>query len=244
MTLSIMFLACHRPAYCEKALSTLVTNTDWAKVESFYIMQDYGTESGGGQIEALFHNFLSLWRPHKPCAFLKKHSACYGGPIPAMLEFLRVCRSDILVKIDEDTLMPPGWLDHILRLITPLHRARVAIGLEPFKGYSLDCSEPRTLIPANRPVGGLFAIPRRLFLDHPLKVSGRIYDGWYEWQLENHANFIPLWLSPGLPVCLLDRIPSGPWRDLGAQYEQAGLQRPWKRYNPDADLWRMYGLEP
>jgi hypothetical protein len=69
-----------------------------------------------------------------------------------------------------------------------------------------------------------------------LVANGRF--GFTEWQHEYQPK--RGWITPDLPVVLLDRMPIEPWASLSARYISEGWQRRWTTYFEDAGHWYWF----
>jgi glycosyltransferase involved in cell wall biosynthesis len=267
MKVDILFLAHNRREYTEEALRQLVKNTNWGLVESLTMVDDCSTD-----------NFPTMFRLMMSDAFVRKpgrvSKTSLGGPCAVMDWYLKSERPDWLLptdnhwqpsapwfaKIDNDTIVPPGWLDACVRIastnITDL------IGIEaryceyqPMPAGNLSIIKFR---PTDH-VGGIGLFRRAVFEQYPLtaltaqeqaayRVAGR--DPWYygftEWQWA-HPDVRKFWIDPPLPVFLLDHLPMEPWKSLGEEYVKKGWQRPsWGYYHPENDkgLWEWWLNSP
>ncbi len=64
--------------------------------------------------------------------------------------------------------------------------------------------------------------------------------GFTEWQ-ERHKDIKKGWLSPSLPVFLLDRMPMEPWRSFSKEYIERFGQRNWGPYDMGASaMWAWW----
>ena len=165
----------------------------------------------------------------------RRHPA---GPIPSAPWF---------AKIDNDTIVPPGWLDACIAIAETDNTD--LIGIE-----SRYCQFPPMVVTPGpdpypvvkyRPtdhVGGIGLFRREVFDRYPLPKPNNTYYGFTEWQWQ-HPDVRKCWIDPPLPVFLLDHLPMEPWKSLGEEYERNGWQRrQWGYYDEveDRKLWEWW----
>jgi hypothetical protein len=243
-TIDLIFLAHGRPEFTSVSLLNLIKNTNWAMVEHFWIYTD-------GETEALYYPDTSPKFPLN-LYFIKE---CFGGPVAILNHALSISSADYIAKIDNDTIVPPRWLE---QSCTVLNDFRVdLLGIE---AWAPDPTVfPPTLNPADTwgnasrcvrivpNIGGIGLFRRRAFESRPLPTpngaSGRF--GLSEWQW-NNPQAIKAFIDPPLPVFLLDHLPFEPWRTLNAQYDASGVQRRvWREYPEHCrDLWQWWEGSP
>ncbi len=225
--IDILFVAHNRLAYTRQAFAALLTNTDWSQVGRLCIADD---ASSDGTAEYLAN------APLAAAAERVWSEGPLGGPVAAMNWFLSLPRDhEGFAKIDNDILVPPGWLEQAL----PTFDANLDVDVLGL-GYR---EEPRPKMRAGgrgieraRHIGGVGLMRRRIFDVCRPVANGRF--GWTEWQCA-HADIGKGWLSPPLPIVELDRLPAsvGPWRGLAEEYAERGWQRLWDPYPPEAERY-------
>jgi cellulose synthase/poly-beta-1,6-N-acetylglucosamine synthase-like glycosyltransferase len=219
MTVDLLFLAKNRLAFTVESFRALRRNTNWERVNQLVLYDDGSTDGTLGFLER---------RARATGAELRQTSL--GSAIRVCNDFVRRSTADLVVKIDNDAMMPPGWLDTCLGIFER-HPELQLLGLEE-RGIAGEV--PYTYQPSDW-VGGLFVARRSIFAGADLPQSSRVYYGWQTW---HSGRFHSGWIKPSLPVFLLDRVPFAPWSELTREYEAKGWQRPWKRYTAaDAHLW-------
>lgn len=205
------------------------------------------------------------------------NTAPWGGPVAIMNQFLskpnrtfsNIRASDIFAKIDNDVIVPPGWLEAALAVMEA-HPELEFLGLEPPASRT---ANPQTGRRAEAPefaylkmntgeladtkalrkmradgyapcdsIGGVGLMRRSAFLNRPpMQPSGpRGVGGFTSWQQHNKVR--AGWIVPPLKLFLLDRLPFEPWVSLAAQYDASGISRPWTKYDPAdaAALWEWW----
>lgn len=112
--IDIVFCAKGRPEFTRASLAALAANTNWLLVRSLIIYFDGdGTVQQGISESEWLHVPLRL-RPQR-----------IGGPVAIMLDYLASEPAEIWAKIDNDVIVPPGWLDAALAVM----EARPELGL-------------------------------------------------------------------------------------------------------------------
>lgn len=260
MTLDILFVAKNRLEFTREALAALKANTNWNLVRYVICCDDASTDGTRDLLyeECRFHEvqgeFLSSILP------VALRFTSFGSPAAAMNEFFQNPnrnRPDVVCKLDNDVIVPPGWLDACFSVMEA-HPELDLLGIEPpasrvphFEGgkrsptpeYHAAC----TMNPDGElgyapcdSIGGIGLMRTKAFLDNaPLKPHST-YGGFTEWQLE-HPKIRKGWIVPPLDVFLLDRLPFAPWSELSKVYESKGWQRPWSKYPKDcSSLWKWW----
>lgn len=239
--IDILFLAKGRPEFTSDSWFALFRNTDWSKVKSVHVYTD-GDRS---------------YEPYKPpsaealCPF---HQERIGGPVAIMNHFLAAGGSDIFSKIDNDVIVPPGWLEAGIEVMRDNPELGL-LGIEPpasrtpapwANGIRQDVPELRT-IPGDAirgyascdAIGGIGFMRRSAFAGRPAMVphSFNGVGGFTDWQWQQ-KDVVKGWIVPPLNVFLLDRMPIEPWVSLSKRYVAEGIQRPWTNYDQkDHALW-------
>lgn len=172
-----------------------------------------------------------------------------SGPVAAMNRLLAQPGTEIFAKIDNDTIVPPGWLEQCVAVMEA-HPELDLLGIEPPAsrtpapwGRKMSDPESRTTASAGyarcEMIGGIGLFRRRAFEGRapmrPREKNG--VGGFSDWQT-NHPAVVKGWIVPPLNVFLLDRLPIEPWASLSKTYIAKGWQRPWTNYKPqDHGLW-------
>jgi hypothetical protein len=249
LTLDILFLAKNRQEFTRESLAALGANTNWELVRKYYIWDDGSVDGTQAVIRA-----EGLGYPT---------STSYGSPAAAMSAFVAMPDPpDAFAKIDNDVIVPPGWLDACVAVMEA-HPELDLLGIEPpasrtphyeggprSKCPELDVEQKYRpgMSPAETPryqdyapcdsIGGIGLMRTKAFLENePLKPHST-YGGFTEFQLQ-HPRITKGWIVPPLKVFLLDRMPTEPWMSLGREYERKGWQRAWSKYPMAArdELW-------
>lgn len=171
----------------------------------------------------------------------------FGGPVEIMNRFLLESSAALFAKIDNDTVVCKHWLDVCMNVMFKGDNHVDLIGIEPHHLIHSPTDEEivkclRLAEPAEY-IGGIGLMRRDVFGDGiaPLVQTGR-YFGFTSWQIQ-HPLVDKAWLSPALPIVLLDRIPDAPWRNLSEEYVKRGWQRHTSYYSA-VSSWMWESLQP
>src|SRR5262249_1990378 len=155
-------------------------------------------------------------------------------PVTAMVEFIRQSTAPILAKTDNDAMLPPSWL-RLSQDVLSRHPELSLLGIEAMYPHQPETSLARTYTAAEF-ISGLGLYRRNAFA----RTQPRAYNKWFgleEWQMRQGVGLRRGWITPGLPVFLLDRMPIEPWARLSETYVEKGWQRRWPKYDPSCTLW-------
>jgi hypothetical protein len=225
--IEILFLASNRLEFTRESLRWLFANTEWQHVSKLVVYDDNSVDGT--------REYLRSVIGYTPCP-MDLVEGVWGGPVAIMNDYIgRGNTSQWFAKIDNDTVVPRGWLGECLRT---LDRYPVdLLGIEAIRP-GVELSADRKVDWASH-IGGIGMMRRSVFLDRPLpEPDGRF--GFTAWQ-EKHDAIRKAWMQPSLPVILLDHVPFAPWSYLSLKYEAEGWQRHWSHYGPDSELmewWR------
>lgn len=216
--LDVVFVSFNRLAFTRLSFSMLLQHTAWEYVNRLVVYDD-GSEDGTREWldEAInachVDHVMRAEQELGPVAIMQRHLADPD-------------RAAWLAKIDNDACVPPGWLPAMLSVLEQ-NPAVELLGMEagmtsvpgrdgqPFDGrYGF---EPATNI------GGIGLMSCAMFDRLPaMRPDGR--HGFSE--LQHTHKPVRGWISPDLPVALLDRVPVEPWLTLSRGYIEQGWQRP------------------
>lgn len=227
MKVDLLFPAHNRLAFTTESWNNLLANTDWSLVRK---LSAYDINSTDGTRE-----------------FLKKAVAGFNETqaefvelplmqvIEVQMKHVESATSTYVAKIDNDTVVSPGWL-RIALGVMERHPELHFLGLEA-QGEVKTVPEESYTYASSRSIGGLFVARKEAFLgQHP--VAYHRYFGFAKWLLDSVPHLARGWLKPALPFFLLDRLPFEPWAGLSKMYIERGWQRPWELYRADCTLWK------
>ena len=254
--IDILFLAHKRPEFTRASLKALLENTDL----SLHGV-DGETSSTDNRLWMMTDGDLETFGEYQDHPLLAGISARrHGGPVAClngmMLDDGGVwCHpeAEFLCKIDNDTIVPPGWLPACLDLMRRYPNVDL-LGIEPWTpdeklfrrwrhpfepGEQLWSLTPR---PVSH-IGGIGLFRRSAFerFGRPAPNSKDRRYGFTEWQWQ-HPGMVKAFIDPPLPVFLLDHLPFEPWVSLSAKYEAEGIQRPhgWTYELKHRALWEWF----
>jgi len=217
MTTDLLLLTRNRREFTVEVLAALRANTNWSWINEAVIYDDGSTD---GTLDIARKSGL----PVRECSF--------GSPVRICNDFVLRSGADLVVKLDNDFVVPPGWLDQAIAVMEAHPRLEL-LGLEA----CASATEPGYELADH--VGGLFVARREMFYRRNFPVPKDTYYGFTDWQ--RRAGPTRGWLCPPLRAFLLDRLPFDPWRRMSHRYEALGWQRPWKRYtNANRGLWEWW----
>jgi hypothetical protein len=213
--IDLLFLTHNRIEFTKASLTALIANTNWREVKTLILYDD---DSSDGTREYL--NGIKC--PSR----IERRYGKYGSPVAVMNDYLcglDPCDNRMFGKIDNDTMVPPRWLDEALKPMCK-YPGLSLLGIEafnPIEGGNIN----RGFTEA-RFIGGIGLMRNGCFVTLP-RPKGRF--GFTAWQEKTEFGKKG-WIDPSLPVFLLDRIPREPWMTLSKGYEAEGLQRHWDVY--------------
>lgn len=256
MMIDIVFSACNRLEFTKWALEALERNTDWAKVHRFYVYVDVRPKDDEGKTAA----YLREWFLHGSWLLTGKTDikftvGIYGGPVEIMKAYLReLDRGDVFVKIDNDVIVPPGWVGFGADVMHSFKELDL-LGIEPPASRTAPPWNPhlrvqhpenvkfklRTKFLATRGtigyaptdmIGGIGFMRAAAFENRPEMKPFATYGGFSDWQVSDTGeSMVKGWVYPSMgQLFLLDRLPMDPYASLSRQYIKAGWQRPWTHY--------------
>lgn len=225
-SVDLLYLACNRLEFTRETFTTLVANTDWQYVHELFVYDD-------GSIDGT-REWLEANAPQAPASvrFIRSR---FGSPVACMVDFIQSAGAPILAKTDNDAMLPPGWLHTSLEALDR-HSELSLLGLEAMYPHSDDMTLPRTYTAAPF-ISGLGLYRRDAFS----RSRPEPYEKWFgleEWQMYAEPHLVRGWITPALPVFLLDRYPFEPWIAYSCSYIQRGFQRSWPKYDKYCTLWK------
>ncbi len=236
--IDIIFLTKNRLEFTKASLTALSFNTDPELVNRIIVYDDGSTDGTLEYLQSLKANLIRTK---------------FGNPVAIMNSYLQETGgTEIFAKIDNDTMLPPGWLNRCLEVMNRNPELDL-LGIEPC--WSRKPSPARAIVPEKihypeldpRPLGfapcnsiGGIGLMRRSCFRSSKPNPFSTYGGFTNWQLRS-KELVCGWVAPPLEVFLLDRMPTEPWKSLSQEYIRNGWQRPWTNYTmDDKHMWDWY----
>jgi glycosyltransferase involved in cell wall biosynthesis len=223
-SVDLLYLACNRLEFTRETFQALAANTNWALVRELFVMDD-GSIDGTAE-------WLQQASAQIPAAvrFVRTQ---VGSPVTAMSEFIRMASAPVLAKTDNDAMLPPRWLENSMAVLDR-HPGLSLLGIEAMYPHEPEAAV-RSYTPAQF-ISGL-GLYRRSAFARSCPTAVRKWFGLEEWQMYQ-PTLTRGWITPALPVFLLDRIPFEPWSGFSRTYVARGWQRSWPKYDPACTLWQ------
>jgi glycosyltransferase involved in cell wall biosynthesis len=222
----LLYLSSNRLEFTRETFSTLLRNTDWRFVRELVVNDNNSVDGTREWLEQ------AVRQAPVPVRYIK---ANHLSPVTAMLQFIASGRAPVLAKVDNDTMVPPGWLRLSLEALER-HPELALLGIEAFHPHSDDLQLPRSYVPAEF-ISGLGLYKRSVFARSRPRAIGKWF-GFEEWQVAQGSSLVRGWINPALCIFLLDRIPFEPWLSYSDMYIARGWQRSWPKYDPNCTLWQ------
>ncbi|MBV7339353.1 glycosyltransferase family 2 protein [Chloroflexi bacterium TSY] len=221
----MLYLAYNRLTFTKETFNTLVANTEWQYVHELFVYDDGSTD---GTFEWLEEAIKEIALP------IRLMRTNFNSPVAAMVHFIESATAPMLGKIDNDVMLPVAWLGQSLSVFDR-HPELALLGLEALHPYDDDVQIDRTYQPAEF-VSGLGLYRRSAFSESRPQPYGKWF-GFEEWQSAQGNKLKRGWLTPAMPLFLLDRLPFEPWFTQTKEYVKRGWQRQWPPYEADSTLW-------
>jgi hypothetical protein len=233
--IDLVFVSWNRLAYTQHSFRALLENTAWEHVAKLVLADDASTDGT--------REWLAEAARDCPVPFMFL-PAPFGGPVAAVNTYLLGHRSpgvETLGKVDNDTMVPAGWLPELLRMLDEYPEVTL-LGMAPDIGPPQPCPYRKRVIRYAPWVDGNGLWRHRAFnldvLPSPTGANGRF--GFSEYQ-GNHEEIIKAWVAPDIPIFQLDLLPMEPWVSLAAEYVRLGWQRYWAPHHDTAGLyWQWF----
>lgn len=231
----LLFVSFNRIEMTREAFQAVIDGTDWINVNRLYVHDDGSTDGTREwleeQVDDLPVNVVFNDKPH-------------GGPVAATNWYLTASWDhykqaivDRFVKLDNDFVVCPGWLDELLRMATRYSDIDI-FGMEPMKGNpQMPPFEGRTMEQAKH-IGGKGLMRHRAFECCQPAAHGR--QGFTQWQT-SHINLKKAWITPDMPCFGLDQLGFEPWKSMADGHAKAGIARRWSDYPTDGTFKPYYG---
>lgn len=227
----ILYLAKGRLEFTKHTFKMLVKNTNWDLVNKLVVYDD-----GSGNPDRVW-----LRRATTNLRINNEFRVTnYGSPVAVMLDFLDRRESDVFAKIDNDIVLPLGWLEAMTSVMMSRPTLDL-LGMEAgmsgrpeddwngIYGLNEDCAH----------IGGVGLIKGSSIR----RYSRPIPNGRFGWTENQHTfGYERAWIKPDLQMCEMDKLPFDPWKSLSNEYVDAGVQRQWDKYPGDMIdyYWRWW----
>jgi hypothetical protein len=222
----LFYLASNRLEFTQETFTTLLRNTDWQYVRQLVVNDNSSVDGTREWLEQ------AIRQSPAPAKFIK---GTFVSPVAAMVAFIESAQAPILAKVDNDTMLPPGWLRQSLEVMNARPELSL-LGIEAMYPHSDDAQLVRSYTAAKF-VSGLGLYRRPAFLRSRPRPVGKWF-GLEEWQAAQGPALVRGWINPALCVFLLDRIPVQPWKSYSDAYIARSWQRSWPKYDPTCTLWK------
>lgn len=232
MKIDVVFPAHNRYDFTRIAYCELLRNTNWELVRRLVIYDDASTDGTNEYLAA------ALEACPVDVSFVQHE---LGGPVAVMNSYLADYgfSADAFAKIDNDVVVPPGWLDALVQVFE-LDPELELLGMEPGRaGRPPEGFDGRYGWIEGSHIGGVGLMRTRSFLDRP-KIPERGRFGFTEWQWKHDPK--RGWVAPDVPVFCLDMVPDQPFAHLSKLYVQKGWARRWPPYDERVSryLWERF----
>jgi len=238
-TTDVLYIAWNRLEFTRFSFAMLLENTDWTMVERLVVCDDGSTDGTAEILEEMIAEFGDA--DERPAA-IEFWQRSYGGPVAFMNEYVESSKADRFAKIDNDIVVPAGWLEALSDVMDANPHVEI-LGMEAGR-MGVPRRDGQEWDGVYRPeparwIGGVGLIQTRTLGERPkMNPNGRF--GWTEWQREYLCPNRIAWISPDLALCELSRIPFEPWFSLSNEYRAVevkdwkrpdNLERDWPRYH-------------
>ncbi len=170
-----------------------------------------------------------------PCNTILLHER-FGGPVAAMNAVLDRTNAEIFAKVDNDLILPPGWLDTMLTVMEE-HPELDALGTEPGFAPPLGQNGVARGYKPGPHIGGQGLFRTRAFK----RRRPQQHDTFFGLTAFQKRYMIAGWIEPDIASFNLDHLPCEPWRSLAADYVANGWSRLWPSYPPSmSDYWAWW----
>lgn len=233
--IDLLFLSKNRFEFTELSLGFLVRNTNWSLVKTLWLYDDCSSDGADGVL------LRDLEIPSS-VRIMRVRQKAFGGPVAVMNDFIGRAKPELFAKIDNDIAVPPGWLDVCLEVMQ-VNPELDLLGIEPMDPFTClpAAGDGRTRwVERSSHIGGIGLMRGRAFERNGqpyLPVPSETFFGFTHFQHQN-PDITRGWLTPPLPVVLLDRIPLQPFRGCAEFYIKQGWARRWPTYDTGrTDIW-------
>ena len=190
----LFYITSNRLEFTRETFTALLCNTDWRFVRELVVNDNNSVDGTCEWIEQAVQ---------KCPASVKFIKADYTSAVTAMLNFIESAQSPILAKVDNDAMMPPGWLLQCLQVLDR-HPELMLLGTEAFNPAPTRPDILFSYTPAEF-ISGLGLYRKQAFARCKPVPFGK-YWGLEEWQIAQGPALVRGWINPAINVFLLDRL--------------------------------------
>src|SRR5665213_3418418 len=121
MRVDVVFTAKNRLEFTRESFTALVANTDWSLVDTLMVYDD-------GSIDGRREWLMKAVLPES--IKFKFIDSKLGAPAAIMNDYLMRSTSELFAKIDNDVIVPHGWLGRCMDVMTKCSSLDL-LGIEP-----------------------------------------------------------------------------------------------------------------
>lgn len=246
MSVDVLYVAWNRREFTEKTFANLLEQTDWSLVRELHVHDD---ASDDGTLEYLRDAVEAA-----PVRVVFQSSALRSPPAVMNRYVGRIAPAEWFAKIDNDIMVPPGWLSALLGVVTwnpeldllGMEAGRTGTPHQHFGEAAAARKEWQYEYEKARHIGGVGLFRTQVFASRPRMRENAGRDGLTHFQREYAHDLEVGWIVPDLLVCSLDQVPADPWRTLAAEYVEKSWSRPWEPYHERYPYYHAWwsGIEP
>lgn len=219
-TVDVVYLAWNRLKFTEHSFGWLTRNTPWDRVQKLVVYDDGSTD---GTLEYLEQAILEV-----PCV-TELRRVDLSSPPAIMNHYVTRSDATFFAKIDNDIVVPEGWLDALLGVYDDFPEIEL-LGTEAGRICKPQPGDTYTFEEGSH-TGGVGLFRTAAFAKRPPMSERKGRFGFTEWQMVYKP--VRGWIKPDLLVSSLDVIPFEPWFSLTEEYHANGWMRNelWPRYD-------------
>jgi glycosyltransferase involved in cell wall biosynthesis len=225
VTVDVLFVAWNRLAFTQFSWKMLMRNTDWSLVSSLHVHDD-GSEDGTAE-------WLDEAVKEAPVPFQFRVDPLRSPPA-VMNRYVARSEVEWFAKVDNDIVMPPGWLGDMLGVIERNPEVEL-LGTEAGRMPCHPDWDGVYRFEDGSHMGGVGLIRVASLVARPRMAENQGRQGWTQWQHEYQP--VRGWMNPDPGTVSLDRVPFEPWLSLSQEYVDNEWQRSWGTYHERSDYW-------
>ena len=225
--IEVIYLTWNRRKFVEFGFQKLLDNTDWSLVSHLHVFDDTSEDGTADYLSETLAAGVPVPATLHPCGF--------RSPVATMNHYLTLTECEVFAKIDNDIVVPPGWLETMSGVMERNHGIEL-LGMEPGRmGPPDDDWDGVYRTEHARWIGGVGLMRTSTFTTRrQMEANGRF--GFTQFQQEYRPGCA--WISPDIKVFSLDQVPLEPWLSYSQDYVNRGWQRHWPSYYPGSShIW-------